>query len=52
MEYNTQRKRQKINEDNIKSLRINNIMVHNQVSSENKFKDYFLNIEGKTSKKN
>jgi hypothetical protein len=37
----------KIKEDEIKSLRINNIIVHNQVSIANAFNDYFLNVAEK-----
>jgi hypothetical protein len=34
----------KIKEDKIQSLRINNIVVHNQASIANAFNDYSLNI--------
>ena len=34
------------NENNIKSLRINNHIVHNQISIANELNDYFLNIAG------
>jgi hypothetical protein len=37
-------KGKKVNEDNIKALRINNTVVHNQVTTANEFNDYFLNI--------
>jgi len=39
------------NENNIKLLKINNHIVHNQVSIANKFNNYFLNIAGSTSTK-
>jgi len=39
------------NEHNIKSLRINNHIVHNQISIAIKLNDYFLNIAGSISNK-
>ena len=39
------------NENNIKSLRINNHIVHNQISIANELNDYFLNIIGSISNK-
>jgi hypothetical protein len=39
------------NENNIKSLRINNHTVYNQTSIANEFNNYFLNIAGSTSTK-
>jgi len=39
------------NENNIKSLRINNHIVHNQISIANELNDYFLNIAGGISNK-
>jgi len=39
------------NENNIKSLKINNHIVHNQISIANEFNNYFLNIAGSTSTK-
>jgi hypothetical protein len=41
----------KINEDDIKSLRINNTIIHNQVSTANEFNYYFLNIGRKITNK-
>jgi len=42
MEYHTQRKKGNLtNENNIKSLRINNHIVHNQISIANELNDYF-----------
>jgi hypothetical protein len=37
------------NENNIKSLRIKNHIVHIQISIANEFNDYFLNIAGNIS---
>ena len=37
------------NENNIKSLRINNHTVHNQISIANELNDYFLNTAGSIS---
>jgi hypothetical protein len=34
------------NENNIKSLRINNHIVYNQISIANEFNNYFLNTAG------
>jgi hypothetical protein len=39
------------NENNIKSLRINNHTVYNQTSIANEFNSYFLNVAGSTSTK-
>jgi hypothetical protein len=39
------------NENNIKSLRIKNHIVQNQISIANEFNNYFLNIAGSTSTK-
>ena len=39
------------NENNIKSLRINNHTVHNQISIANELNDYFLNIAGSINNK-
>jgi len=39
------------NENNIKSLRINNHTVHNQISIANEHDDYFLNTAGNISNK-
>ena len=39
------------NENNIKSLRINNHIVHNQISIANELNDYFLNTAGSISNK-
>ena len=39
------------NENNIKSLIINNHIVHNQLSIANELNDYFLNIAGSISSK-
>ena len=38
-------------ENNIKSLKINNHKVHNQINIANEFNDYFLNIAGSISNK-
>jgi len=38
-------------ENNIKSLKINNCIVHNQLSNANEFNSYFLNIARGTSTK-
>ena len=51
MEYHTQRKGNLTNENNIKSLRVNNHTVHNQISIANELIDYFLNIGGSISNK-
>jgi hypothetical protein len=51
LEYHTKRNRQKIKEDKIQSLRINNIVVHNQASIANAFNDYFLNVAEKITNK-
>ena len=37
------------NENNIKSLRINNQIVYNQISIANEFNNYFLNTAGSIS---
>ena len=39
------------NETNIKTLRIKNHIVHNQISIANELNDYFLNIAGSISNK-
>ena len=39
------------NENNIKSLKIKNHIVQNQISTANEFNNYFLNIAGSTSTK-
>jgi len=39
------------NENNIKSLRINNHTVHNQISIAHELNDYFVNIAGSISNK-
>jgi hypothetical protein len=39
------------NENNIKSLKIKNHILHNQISIANEFNNYFLNIAGSTSTK-
>jgi hypothetical protein len=39
------------NENNIKSLKINNHIVQNQITIANEFNNYFLNIAGSTSTK-
>ena len=39
------------NENNIKSLRIKNYIVHNQICIANEFNDYFLNIAENISNK-
>ena len=51
MEYHTQRKGNLTNENNIKSLRVNNHTVHNQISIANELIDYFVNIAGSISNK-
>ena len=37
------------NENNIKSVRVNNHTVHNQISIANELNDYFLNTAGSIS---
>jgi len=51
MEYSHKEISNPTNENNIKSLKINNHIVHNQISIANEFNNYFLNIAGSTSTK-
>jgi predicted patatin/cPLA2 family phospholipase len=39
------------NENNIKSVKTNNHIVHNEISIADEFNNYFLNIAGSTSTK-
>jgi hypothetical protein len=51
LEHHTQIKVNLSNENNIKSLRIKNRIVRNQINIANEFNDYFLNIAGNISNK-
>jgi len=51
MEYYTKEISNPTNKNNIKSLKINNHIVQNQISIANEFNKYFLNIAGSTSTK-